>query len=212
MFELHYYNPDLFKIIVSLALGAAIGLEREVSNKVAGLRTHILICLGATLFTILSYTFSNDPARISAQIVTGIGFLGAGSIMRDGDRVTGLTTAATIWIVAAIGMAVGYGHYTLASLVAVMVLFVQLTFTKLDILIENFRMRLTFRIISKVEDKGIAEIEKLFRESRIHIISRKLMKKDQHYYSEWYTTGGREGQEHMMRKLLESKDVIEVTY
>jgi len=212
MSELILLNSDLLKVVLSLLLGAAIGLEREVSDKPAGLRTNILICVGAALFTVLSLKFAADPARIGAQIVTGIGFLGAGAIMREGDRVTGLTTAATIWTVAAIGMAIGYGHYTLAAIVAVAVLVVQLAFTQLDILIDNWRMRHTYEIISKFDQISIDEVGKIFRESHVRVMRKKLMKKNNLYYSEWYTSGGRANQERVMRKLLDSKEVIEVIY
>lgn len=212
MWDLSLLNPDIFKLFLSILLGAVIGLEREVSDKAAGLRTNILICVGAALFTALSLKFSGDPARIAAQIVTGIGFLGAGAIMQEGDQVTGLTTAATIWTVAAIGMGVGYGHYTLASLTAVMVLFIQLAFTPLDILIDDWRMRHTFKILSKLDNVSIDEIDKIFRESRVRVIRRKLMKKNNQYYGEWYTTGGRPSQEKVLRRLLDSKEVLEVIY
>ncbi len=102
----------LGSLLLAIVLGGAIGLERELRGKAAGLRTNILICVGAALFTELSIAMadrSGDPARIAAQIVTGVGFLGAGTILRSRGRVTGLTSAATIWLVAAIGMAVGAG-------------------------------------------------------------------------------------------------------
>ena len=107
----------LLRLFVAAALGAAIGLEREWRERQAGLRTHLLVCVGSALFTLVSaYGFSNfgarvDPTRIAAQIVTGIGFLGAGAIIRQGLSVRGLTTAATLWLVAAIGMAIGAGYW-----------------------------------------------------------------------------------------------------
>jgi putative Mg2+ transporter-C (MgtC) family protein len=102
----------VLKLLAALLLGGLIGLERETHGRPAGLRTHILVCMGSTLFSLCSFIVSGshyDPARISAQIVTGIGFLGAGTIMRQGSVVRGLTTAASIWTVAAIGMAVAIG-------------------------------------------------------------------------------------------------------
>jgi len=209
---LEHMNQHVLTILVSVILGSVIGLERELSDKAAGLRTNIVICLGATLFTMLSQMFPNDPARISAQLVSGIGFLGAGAIMRDGERITGLTTAATIWIVAAIGMAVGYGHFNLACMVTIAVLTVQLAFTPLDILIDDWQQRHTFRITSKFDAKSLDEIATIFREARVHIIRHKTMKKNNLFYSEFLTSGGRKAQHAVVDKLLESKEVIEVTY
>jgi putative Mg2+ transporter-C (MgtC) family protein len=123
-----------FRIGLAAALGASIGLERELREREAGLRTHLLVALGAALFTIVSayawsgWSFSNssgvvfDPTRIAAQIVTGVGFLGAGAIIRQGLTVRGLTTAATLWAVAAIGMAVGAGFYSAAVITTVVVI------------------------------------------------------------------------------------------
>ncbi len=120
---------------VAGALSAAIGLERELRERAAGLRTHMMVGLGAALFTLISaYGFSGffeggaesvvraDPTRIAAQIVTGIGFLGAGAIIRNGLSVRGLTTAATLWIVAAIGLCAGAGFYTGAVIATVLAL------------------------------------------------------------------------------------------
>ena len=107
----------LLRIFVAAALGGAIGLERELRERQAGLRTHLVVSVGAALFTLVSaYGFTDwgvrvDPTRIAAQIVTGIGFLGAGAIIRQGLSVRGLTTAATLWLVAAIGMAAGAGYW-----------------------------------------------------------------------------------------------------
>ena len=113
----------LVRLLVAAALGVAIGIERELRERDAGFRTHLLVSVGAALFTLISayawtdFEFSRangvtfDPTRIAAQIVTGIGFLGAGAIIRHGLSVRGLTTAATLWIVAAIGMACGAGFY-----------------------------------------------------------------------------------------------------
>ena len=111
----------LLRLFVAAALGGAIGLERELRERQAGLRTHLVVCVGAALFTLVSaYGFEGvlsqgrvvaDPTRIAAQIVSGIGFLGAGAIIRQGLSVRGLTTAATLWLVAAIGMASGAGYW-----------------------------------------------------------------------------------------------------
>ena len=124
----------VLRLAIAALLGAAIGAEREVRDREAGIRTHLLVSLGSALFTIVSaYGFHEfltnggnvvraDPTRIAAQIVTGIGFLGAGAIIREGLSIRGLTTAATLWVVAAIGMAAGAGYYIPAVATAVLTL------------------------------------------------------------------------------------------
>jgi putative Mg2+ transporter-C (MgtC) family protein len=115
------------RLLLAAGLGAAIGLEREYRQKPAGLRTNILIAVGSALFTIVSIALARGggtPDRITAQIVTGIGFLGGGAIIRSGSSVHGMTTAATIWMNAAIGMAAGAGEYQLATVATVLTLVV----------------------------------------------------------------------------------------
>jgi putative Mg2+ transporter-C (MgtC) family protein len=128
------WDDNLLRLSLAAALGGAIGFERELRDREAGLRTHLLVCLGSALFTIVSaYGFREfltsgdqviraDPTRIAAQIVTGIGFLGAGAIIRQGLSVRGLTTAATLWVSAAIGIAAGAGYYSGAVLGTVVTL------------------------------------------------------------------------------------------
>lgn len=119
---------EILRVVLAILFGAAIGLEREISGKSAGLRTNILICLGAAVFTIISKQMATGNAdsvtRIAAQIVTGVGFLGAGAIIVDRAGIHGLTTAATIWLVASIGMACGAGLYRLAAVTTVLALIV----------------------------------------------------------------------------------------
>ncbi len=130
----HFYiNANMIlAIVLSIILGFALGLEREITNKFAGLRTHMLVCIGSCVFTLLSiYAFPlaatadnpagfGDPARIAAQVLTGIGFIGGGTVLRQGATVSGLTTAATLWVAAAIGMCCGCESYTLAIFVTIL--------------------------------------------------------------------------------------------
>lgn len=126
------------RLIISAVLAGLIGVEREMHGQPAGLRTHVLICVGATMFTLLSisvggnFTAASDVSRIAAGVVTGVGFLAAGSIFRDKDRVRGLTTAADIWVVAAIGLAAGFGYYFLAVIGTIVALFVLILGRVLD--------------------------------------------------------------------------------
>jgi putative Mg2+ transporter-C (MgtC) family protein len=116
---------QLIKIGLAIILGALVGAERKKERKPAGLRTYILVCLGSTLISIVSVDFfGGDPARIAAGVVTGIGFLGAGAIIATKGAVRGLTTAAGLWVIAAVGLAVGAGAYLLATIVAIIMLLV----------------------------------------------------------------------------------------
>lgn len=134
---MEFFSLDfILRISAALGLGFLLGLERELTNKYAGLRTHILVCLGACVFTIISiYGFPSyatgdnvivdqatgirDTGRVAAQVVSGIGFIGAGAVLRNGPMIIGLTTAATLWISAAIGMTCGVGMYGLATLATI---------------------------------------------------------------------------------------------
>jgi putative Mg2+ transporter-C (MgtC) family protein len=122
------WTSDISAILLAICCGAAIGFERQLRHKPAGLRTNILICLGAAVFTIISGRMAGDKdsiTRIAAQIVTGVGFLGAGAVIQDRGGIHGLTTAATIWLVASVGMACGAKLYQLAgvsTLIAIIVL------------------------------------------------------------------------------------------
>jgi putative Mg2+ transporter-C (MgtC) family protein len=120
--DIAFQMDILVRLIAAAVLGAGLGLEREVHGHQAGMRTHMLVSLGSAVFTVLSIygfpqtagTSTSDPSRISAQVVTGIGFLGAGAIIKYGTNIRGLTTAASLWVVASIGLAAGAGAYFLA--------------------------------------------------------------------------------------------------
>jgi len=129
----HFFDIEqlnlFWRLVLAMVLGGLLGYEREHLGKAAGIRTNALVCLGSALFTVVSVKliplFANigsfDPTRIAAQIVIGIGFIGAGVIIFSGEQVKNLTTAATIWVVAAIGVAIGFGFYLLAVLTSLLV-------------------------------------------------------------------------------------------
>lgn len=192
---------DIFiRILSALLLGFAIGLEREMTNKYAGLRTNILVCLGACIFTIISIygfpTFADgdnvivsqatgvrDTARIAAQVVTGIGFIGAGTVFRHGATIFGLTTAATLWIAASIGMACGAGMYVVAilgTIFSILTLVSVRVFEK-NILISSTKNTKRLKVnISCVNEKS-DDIYNYLVENYSHLreISKKLNKQDE---------------------------------
>jgi len=173
----------LVKVLLAVVLGSAVGAERELSGKPAGLRTTILICVGAALFTHLSIAIGvmslaatgqpyGDVTRIAAQIVTGIGFLGAGAILHDRGSIIGLTTAATIWVVAAIGMAVGSGAYVEAVGTTVVVGLVLVGLKPIERKLVTMRRTVT-ATLRVAPNTDFAAFEDVFRDSGVHVRSRR---------------------------------------
>jgi putative Mg2+ transporter-C (MgtC) family protein len=162
----------LLQLALAVLLGGAIGLEREISGKPAGLRTNILICVGAALFTTLSMKMSlgrGDPARVAAQILPGVGFIGAGTILHMRGSVTGLTSAATIWVVAAVGMALGAGAYGEALGAALLVLMVLQGLGWVEGYLGRASTRSHLRINAKVEPTALEDLESLVRRTGLEI-------------------------------------------
>lgn len=151
------------RLTAALIAGGAIGFERERDSQPAGLRTHMILALGAALVMILSVNigikFGSDPARLAAQVVSGIGFLGAGAILRFGFNVKGLTTASTLWTTAMVGMAIGYGYY-LVSLFAVVITIIVLT------LVERFEKKFVRVNVIRTVVVDVHEREGILREVR----------------------------------------------
>lgn len=168
---------DVIKILVAFALGAVLGLEREYRSKPAGFRTLIMITVGATVFTILSFRIgSATPDRIAANIITGIGFIGAGVIFKEGMKVSGMTTASTIWIAAAIGMSVGYGAYYLAGGVTILVLVILMLLSKLEKSFDSVHQVKFYKISFRVEEYTIEELEKCLGETGVNYTMNKVLK------------------------------------
>lgn len=167
-------SMDVFKAILSLSLGVILGLEREMKDKAAGLRTITIISLGSTLFTIMSYKIGiitdTETTRIASYIVSGIGFLGAGVIFKDGISINGLTTASIIWVAAAIGMSIGFGYFSTA------IIFFTATFLTIHLgnwLNNNFHsqtfhrtLEIKFKDLSK-EDEILEQIKNISESSYI---------------------------------------------
>ncbi|TJY38962.1 MgtC/SapB family protein [Cohnella pontilimi] len=154
------------RILSALVIGGLIGLEREFGDHAAGFRTHILVCLGSALIMLLSiYGFSAfvgeqnvraDPARLAAQVISGIGFLGAGTILRNGTSISGLTTAASLWVVAALGLAVGAGFYYGALLTTLLVLISLFVLNKLEKIFSSKRRMIDLTMVLDESAGGIA--------------------------------------------------------
>lgn len=194
MHDLSFEMIILTRVIAAVILGSAIGLERELTNKYAGLRTHILVCLGSAVFTILSiYAFPmavdqthpqayGDPARIAAQILTGIGFIGGGTVLRHGSSVYGLTTAATLWVAASVGMACGTGMLDLATLTAVfsVVVLVLIRRFEKNVLTHSTKSMKRIKMVAFCKEKDEAKIHDYIIENfnYMHEISKKRDESD----------------------------------
>ena len=182
----------LLKLGVALLIGTVIGAEREYKNKSAGLRTLILICLGSTLFTMISATLGaeSEKGRIASNIVTGIGFLGAGAIMREGLTVTGLTTASTIWVTAALGMAVGAGEYYLSAFATVIVFAVLTLFGYIQPVIDRYKKSIELHITYTNQDD--AELEREMERFKLKYEKVRTVKKDGDLVLQYELSGAKE--------------------
>lgn len=205
----------LTKLIISIVIGVFIGGEREYRNKSAGLRTIILICLGSTIFTILSARIGDTTgaSRVAANIVTGIGFLGAGAIMREGLTVSGLTTASTIWVAAALGMAVGAGEYALAFYCMI------LTFIVLSLF--GYLQQYFFRVLKKTielhltlesSDKSVEFIENQMQHLKLKFYRKKEFRKNDKALFQYDVIGKEDQLTRLVSFLNESGQVKSFAY
>lgn len=172
-----FETEDIIKIIAAFLAGACLGAEREYGNKAAGFRTLILITIGATVFTILSHNFFNTGDRIASNIVTGIGFIGAGVIFKTGASIHGITTAATIWMAAAIGMCIGIGDYWLAFIALVFVMATLIVMNRLETVFNKIKQVKTY-IITVQQADDLHKIEVDINNRRLKFTRSKLYKAD----------------------------------
>lgn len=160
-----YETQVVFRILLAVIFGALVGLEREHAHRPAGLRTHVLVCVGSCLVMLTAQFMYNyyhqfspnmDIARLGAQVISGVGFLGAGTIIRDGSSVKGLTTAASVWAVACIGLATGIGFY-LGTTVATIIIFIFLAYTRVSF--DNNEATLTLTVDSENPKDTISAVQ-----------------------------------------------------
>lgn len=207
------FTPDdLLKLILALLAGGLIGAEREFRDKSAGFRTMILISVGAALFTILSHHLApaSDPNRIAANIVTGIGFLGAGAILRDGLRITGLTTAATIWLAAAVGMAIGGGYWLLGLATTLAAVLVLVVFPLVEHWIDGLRHSHTYVVHCALDQDLYSALDALVRSSGLKVYARRRTKSGSTMICTWSTTGRPVCHEALVTQLLAHPAVEEL--
>ncbi len=208
---MYLYPEDILKLLLAVLVGGLIGAEREFRDKAAGFRTIILICVGATLFTSFSIKLSGhgDPARIAAQIVSGVGFLGAGTILRDRGRVTGLTTASTIWLAAAVGMGIGGGQYAFSIATALAVMVVLWIFPTVENWIDNLRHSRSYQITCPIDNDLYAELDDIFQHSALRVLNCKRIKSGDQMTCTWVVTGKPAEHDQVIQQLLVHEGIQE---
>lgn len=204
--DMAYFTAQtMLRLVLAAFLGGAIGLERELHRKPAGLRTNMFICFGSAMFTILSYKLASeypgDHTRIAAQIIPGIGFIGAGSILHQRANVSGLTTAATIFVVASIGMACGGGLY-IPAMFATVVLLVALTF--LGVLEKRFNLKeitMMYEMAGAQADQIITAANGVLEEDRKIMQSVQIGRSDGHFRVQFTIDGTHQEHQKILQKL-----------
>ncbi|MDZ7897409.1 MAG: MgtC/SapB family protein [Arcicella sp.] len=212
LFEHIFYNDDFIKILASTVVGALIGLEREYRSKSAGLRTFTLISVGCTIFTILSEKMGivTSPDRIAANVVTGIGFLGAGVIFKMDDRVKGLTTATIIWVTASLGMAIGDGHIMLSFLGTMVVYVVLGLFVKLEVIMERYGQTRNYKIVCNYSPEIYKRLDTIFEQCNLTAKREKQIVTKDTLTSNWSVRGRSSKHDKLVKKLMADKDVREL--
>ncbi|MFC4162280.1 MgtC/SapB family protein [Epilithonimonas zeae] len=202
LLEMFALQNDLLLIILSVFIGLIIGAEREYRNKSAGLRTFILVSFGSCLFTILSVKIGiENPDRLAANIITGIGFLGAGVIFKDDNKIGGITTATTIWATASLGMAIGSGHIALALLGTVLVLFILSLLTYLQDYIDNQHKIREYRIVTSSKD-DFQYCEAMFKNHHLKFLIIKQQFTTGSLATTWKLTGKNTNHEALIQQLM----------
>jgi len=206
---------NIIKVGMAVLIGGLIGAEREFQDKAAGFRTIILITVGSALFTIFS--LSMDPGftqtRIAANIVTGIGFLGAGAIVREHGRVGGLTTAATIWLSAALGMGIGAGELIFVSISTGVVLVVLFIFPYIERWIDRSREARSYRIvIATTETKGGDKIKNAFENNALKVLVHHQTKTENAIIGTWRVIGSPINHEKFVDQMVQDKNIKELVY
>ncbi|MFS8636968.1 MAG: MgtC/SapB family protein [Gemmatimonadota bacterium] len=210
----------LFRLLLAAVLGGAIGLEREVRGKAAGFRTNLLICVGATLLMELSIGVSAlvdpaqtnaDPARIAAQIVSGIGFLGAGTIIQSRGSVVGLTTAATLWVVAAIGMAVGARAYVEAVGTTILVFIALIALSRVEESIIRRRFERRVEVVMDMSPGLLGAVREAFLEAGFIVKLTDVEREAQHVVASYDISGSRAQWPGVVDRLIQMEGVHKVT-
>ena len=209
MVSFSIYNEDIIKILASMVAGSIIGAEREYKSKNAGFRTITLISIGATLYTLLSqHIAGGKDFHVVGNIVVGVGFLGAGAIFKDGSNISGLTTAATIWISAAIGMAIGGGEYMFAFITLIAIMIILLGFSGIQSVIDNRNAEKYYKISIKNDPDSLAFINNFIDQCQLRSKQVNLSKAEDKLRYTFKISGGIHQHEKFVSLLAASNIVL----
>ena len=204
---------EIYHLLIALGIGAVIGAEREYRSKSAGLRTMIMVSLASCLFTMLSLRIGvENPDRLAANILTGLGFLGAGVIFKDDNRISGITTATTIWMVAALGMAVGAGYFFLSLLGTVLVLIVLIFLVYVQDKIDELHQARNYRILCIYQQETLDKYEKIFAKNQLKIIRGVQNKTEQYIVGRWVLIGSAQNHKNLTQALLDDIEIKELSF
>jgi putative Mg2+ transporter-C (MgtC) family protein len=201
---------EIIRLLFAVFIGGLIGIERELHYKAAGFRTMMLICVGAALFTMFSIRIGgpNDPARIAAQIVTGVGFIGAGVILHLGGEVRGITTAASIWVAAALGIGVGAGYLLFAVIATALLLFVAGVLPRLERRIVRSVAR-AYTVTTHIDPDWRPQLRAMFQGCGLQAHCDSQSKHGGNMQTVWHTTGSVQAQDRAVELLYADPEVLE---
>ena len=202
------YPDDVIRLLVAFGLGGLLGFEREFHNKYAGLRTIILICVGSALFTIFSLNIGGDPGRIAAQVVTGVGFIGAGVIIHEAGQVRGLTTASTIWLAAALGIGAGSGYLFFSLIATLLALLVLWVLPRLELLITKIRVIRMYQITTAADKAARDHVLEQFRRAELSVEQESEEKRGIEMVCVWIARGSPEAHQRLVNEMLADPQVL----
>lgn len=199
----------IWKLVLSLLIGGVIGAEREYRSKSAGFRTLTLICVGSTLFTILSQFIGapNNADRIASNIITGIGFVGAGVIFKGDIGVNGITTAAMIWVTAALGMGIGAGYELTSTIACLMIMVMLFIYGRVEKWIDRVHQTHNYRIVCAYQHESLQRFESLFKQNKLNFKRSRQIKTGDLYTGEWLVKGTEKNHRGLVHSLLNDPSI-----
>ena len=206
-------NADIYHLLIALLIGAVIGAEREYRNKSAGLRTMIMVSLASCLFTIMSIKIGvNNPDRLAANILTGLGFIGAGVIFKEENHISGITTATTIWMVAALGISAGAGYIALSLLGTLIVLIVLILMIYIQDWIADLNMQRDYKIVCDYQQETLHRYEAVFKQFHMRIDRGLQHRTETIITGHWFLQGKAKNHKKLIEFLLNDPEIRELMY